>query len=110
MPRHICALCGQISFKYYHEYETHRAIAHGLKTAIKPERVTGRSTARIVKEAEATWLKDALIDGTRPAIIASNNQHLEACRCDVCFQKKLDDLVNRSEKSLESLNKSVTLE
>lgn len=111
MPKHLCALCGQISFKYYHEYEKHRAEAHGMKTAIKPENVTGRSRAQIVKDAEESYLQPFLIETElpapteeMPAIMANNKEHLAACRCNACFNKQLDSLIASQEMSLKHLN------
>jgi hypothetical protein len=78
---------------------------HGLKSIVRPEKVTGRTAAQIVKEAEAGWLKPHLI-GIDTPIIANNAEHLAACRCNACFQKKLDELVTNSGKSLESLQNS----
>ena len=83
MPRHLCALCGQISFATYHEYEKHRAQAHDLKSAIMPERITGRTVTQIVNEAERTWLKPLIvpIDERKEAV----NVHPSECKCMACF-------------------------
>lgn len=107
MPRHFCALCGQISFSTYHEFELHRLNVHNVKTPIKPENITGRTRAQIVADAESTWLKDSLIEVTaRPAIVANTQEHLEACRCMECFNKKLDALIASQE--LDLLNQGVS--
>lgn len=104
MPRHNCALCGQISFTTYHEYEIHREDVHNMKTDIKPENVTGRTVRQIVDDAERTWLKPHLIviDGPLVVTASSGNQHLDACRCNECFNKKLDALIVSQEESLNN--------
>ena len=116
--RHNCALCGQISFTTYHEYEAHRREFHMLKTEIKPENITGRSRAQIVAEAERTWLQPHLImtvaptleevaakketpaSEDAPALVANTEEHLEACRCNECFNKRLDALIASQEAAL----------
>jgi hypothetical protein len=114
---HTCALCGQIRFNTYYEYEIHRAAFHGLKTAIKPERRTGRETGimrtgltparagTIVGDAEATWLKSHLVEIEGPLVLTASNEavHLDACTCGPCFQKKLDALVERSDQRTREL-------
>lgn len=101
MP-HICALCGQISFKTMHEYEAHRRLCHGIKAPIRPEKVSGRSPSQIVADAEATWLKPHLIVNEGPLeITAGTSEHLDSCRCNPCFQKKLDALVDSTERSAQ---------
>jgi hypothetical protein len=103
---HKCFLCGQISFKTLHEYETHRAAVHNIHVPIRPEKITGRNPARIISEAEATWLKPYLITANEPLTITTNSQeHLSACRCNACFQKLLDATVASSDALTESLNK-----
>lgn len=107
MPKHVCELCGQISFSTYREYEKHRTEAHNMKTEVKAENVSGRSFLQIVSDAEDTWLKPHLIrtDVTMPIIIANNDEHLPACHCPaVCLQKKLDALIASQELSLINLN------
>jgi hypothetical protein len=103
MPKHTCALCGQISFSTYREYEAHRSVFHGLKTEIKPENVTGRSPRQIVEDAERTWLKPYLIVNEGPLTVTASNdsQHLDACRCNDCFNKKLDALIASQEAALK---------
>jgi hypothetical protein len=114
---HNCALCGQIRFNTYHEYETHRAVFHGLKTVIKPERTTGRETGvmragltparpgTVVGDAEATWLRPHLVEIDGPLVLttAHESAHLDACTCGDCFQKKLDALVERSERGTREI-------
>lgn len=103
MPRHACHLCGQISFTTYHEYEKHRGDIHNMKTAIKPENITGLTTKQIVDDAEHTWLKPHLILNDAPLMVtASNDAHLDACRCNNCFNKKLDALIASQEESLKN--------
>lgn len=110
MPRHSCSLCGQISFQYYHEYETHRQVVHGLKSQIKSEKVTGRSKAQIVNDAEETYLKPCLIAADTEIVLITGNDkvHLDACRCGVCFQKKLDNLVDNTQYNLDTMTDSFT--
>jgi hypothetical protein len=104
MPRHYCSMCGHISFNTYHEYEIHRGVAHGIKTPVKPENITGRTPKKIVADVEKTWLKDSLImtdaPEERPAIVSNRQEHLEACRCNECFNKKLDALIASQEAAL----------
>ena len=103
---HTCNLCGRIVFKTFHEYEEHRRIFHGIHSTIRPERITNRMPAQIVKDAECTWLKDYLIaiEGALEVTTVSN-EHLDACQCDLCFQKKLDALVESSNASVRDLCK-----
>lgn len=110
MPKHLCSLCGQIAFNTYHEYEEHRREMHLLKTEIKPERVTGRTPKQIVSDAERTWLRPYLIVNEGPLTVTASNdsQHLEACRCMPCFNKRLDALIASQEASLASLNQGVS--
>jgi hypothetical protein len=107
MPRHLCALCGQISFATYHEYEKHRAEVHNMKTAVRPENITGRTPKQIVEDAERTWLKPYLINPATAEIVANTQEHLEACRCMPCFNRRLDSLIASQELSLECLNQGV---
>lgn len=100
---HHCALCGRIVFKTFHEYEIHRLDFHGIKAAYKPVNISGRNKAEIVREAEAAYLKRYIVPTGREAIITSSEAvHLEACRCNTCFQRALDKLVDESEKALQS--------
>lgn len=79
---------------------------------LKPVNTSGRTPKKIVADAEATWLKPYLIvpDDVMPAIVATNEEHLDVCRCNECFQRKLDELVSSTEINLDSMAKSVTLE
>jgi hypothetical protein len=79
-----------------------------MKTAVKPENITGRTPKQIVEDAERTWLKPFLVESDAPALVANNDEHLPACRCmPLCFNKALDALIASQEKSLESLNQGV---
>jgi len=104
MPKHLCVMCGQIAFNTYHEFEFHRALFHGMKTDIRPENITGRTPARIVFDAEDTWLKPYLIPLDQPLIVMANTQeHLEACRCNNCFNERLDALLASQQTVLEEV-------
>jgi hypothetical protein len=100
---HHCALCGRIVFKTFHEYEIHRLDFHGIRAQARPLNVTGRSKEQIVREAEASWLRPYIVPTGREAITHfDNTEHLDACRCNACFQRALDKLVIESEKALQS--------
>jgi hypothetical protein len=79
---------------------------HLLKTEIKPENVTGRTPKQIVREAEAGWLKPHLIPTNGPLTVTASNdsQHLDACRCMVCFNRKLDALIESQEAALQGVS------
>jgi len=99
---HHCALCGRIEFKTFREYEIHRTDFHGIKPPERPLNVTGRSKEQIVREAEAGWLKPYIVPtGKEPIAHFDDAPHLEACRCNACFQRALDRLVESSEKALQ---------
>ena len=93
-----CVHCG-IGFSKWGDYNEHLQEAHKMTSygtvLIKPVNVSGRSKAQIVKEAEASWLA--------PLIITTSNEqeHLNSCKCNVCFQKALDRLVEASGRALE---------
>jgi len=91
-----CAYCGT-SFDTYHDFTEHKT--HGHKERIRPANTSGRPKHVIVQEAEHGWLKPYLIQ------TGDNIAHLEACRCNSCFQQKLDALVDRTDKQLEEMNK-----
>jgi uncharacterized C2H2 Zn-finger protein len=83
-----CPYC-VATFTSFPAYETHKA--HGHRSIVVPERVTKRSKAEIVQNAEATWLA--------PFIVTSDgSEHLPACRCYACVQKAFDRLVEESER------------
>ena len=110
---HKCSLCGSIAFKTYHEYQVHQAVNHGLKTQIRPERITNRTVAEIVKDSESTWLKPHIVDGTVKRIVLTTNnddEHLKACTCFDCINKRLDVIIADSQITLDNLRNSGTLE
>lgn len=75
-----------------------------MKTAIKPENITGRTVKQIIDDAESTWLKPHLIENDRPLVVtvSSGKQHLAACRCMKCFNAKLDAIIAAQEESLNN--------
>lgn len=106
---HKCALCGNISFTTFHAYEAHRLEYHNIHKAIKPENVTGRSHAQIVDEAERTWLEPHLLKLDKPIAIVPTTAHSEDCNCAVCFNVKLDRLLESSQKALDEVSNPVKL-
>lgn len=80
-----------------------------MRVVLKPENVTGRSVATIVKDAEASWLKPFLIeynDGQIKKVHEiSKKIHAADCRCNECFQRALDRIVemgdNANERTVE---------
>lgn len=97
----ICPHC-QIGFNRFDDYHEH-LMTHRQHTALESKAkaqagisrsTSGRSKQQIVQEAEETWLK--------PLIITSSNEqeHLASCRCSVCFQRALDNLIKSQEDIL----------
>ena len=91
-----CPHCG-IGFNHWNDYHEHLASSHrhmGLESKARPlpANYTGRSKAQIVREAEASWL--------RPLIVTTSNEqeHLDACRCNECWLKLADKLIQSQEK------------
>ena len=91
-----CPICG-ICFQTWSEYHEHTR-THQHKE-IKPVNHTGRSKAQIVREAEETWLCPFIIQ-------SSNGEHVAACRCNLCFNKRLDAIIAGQEAAL-NLNTEV---
>jgi uncharacterized C2H2 Zn-finger protein len=96
-----CPHCG-IGFKAFKDYQEHlvtHSHAYALESSARglvahSRMVSGRSKAQIVAEAESTWLS--------PYIITASNEaeHLEACRCQKCWHKMADKLIQTQEKWL----------
>lgn len=96
-----CALCGSVSGNYQ-AFQNHRSLVHKL---IESTRKPVRTKKQIVDEAENTWLKPFIIqsnDGSLmyPKAIELPIVHDRDCHCGECFQKALDQLVNKSGENL----------
>jgi predicted N-acyltransferase len=97
-----CHFCG-IGFKAYNDFTEHLEASHrhsALKTdprhvQAQARSTSGRSKQQVVQQAEDTWL--------RPYIIVSSNEteHLESCRCHVCWMRMADRLIQSQEDSLQ---------
>ena len=85
-----CSICG-IRFSDFLAYDNHRKNNHMPK--IVPLNTSGRTARQIIDNAEATWLKPFIVDSVHDA----------DCRCNSCFQKALDRLLESSEKHLGGL-------
>lgn len=92
MPNH-CSLC-QTTFGHWSEYtshmRTHHNVSHKVNYSMLPVNTSGRTKKQIVEEAEKAWLKPGLL----------HEVHDGECRCNKCFQKALDNLVNTSERAV----------
>jgi hypothetical protein len=81
-----------------------------MKTAVKPENITGRTPKQIVEDAERTWLKPFLIENDapeeRPAIVTNRQEHLEACHCNECINKRFDAIIASQEEALKNMGGS----
>lgn len=79
-----------------------------MRAIIVPERVTSRSKAQIVKEAESTWLKPFIIehnDGqTKELHEISIKTHAEDCHCEPCIQRQLDAIIAFGDAATKELS------
>lgn len=98
-----CVRC-QISFKDYIDYHEHilthqqnNALEAHAKHLIAHSRSTsGRTKEQIVEQAESSWLGSIIIT------TSNETEHLALCRCNICFQKALDNLIKTQQDSLNA--------
>ena len=97
----ICPHC-QIGFKAYEDYHDHIQTHRKIKSvqsdpnslAAQSRMTSGRTKTEIVQQAEASWLA--------PLLITSSNEseHLNSCRCHLCWLKMADKLIKTQEENL----------
>ena len=85
-----CPVCN-LEFHHWPNYSAHLR-SHSMHSSL-PLNTSGRTKAQIVASAEDTWLKPAIIQ-------TITGDHLEACHCEACIQKKLDTILNAQEREL----------
>jgi hypothetical protein len=78
-----CVYCG-IGFDKWTDYNDHKGVH---VTSILPVNTSGRNKTEIVSNAEATWLKNALV----------GEAHSDTCRCLVCWNKLADKIIGEQE-------------
>lgn len=87
-----CPHCG-IGFNKWEDYNEHLTTHRVALSHLLPVNHSGRSKAQIVDEAERSWLAPYLISTVY-------HEHLGACKCSVCLNKRLDALIAEQEAAL----------
>ena len=92
-----CMMCGESLLSDAASYTEHVKAKHSMGAGIvcRPEKTSSRTTAEIVAAVEAKL---------GPAIISVGTGHDEECRCDKCFNAKLDAIIMRQEIELQGVN------
>lgn len=90
-----CPHCG-IGFNKWEDYKDHMPthVKETYSTTIKPIRTTKRTKQQIVDDVESSWLGQHIIS-------TGLDVHLEACKCIVCWNKKLDELIASQEAAIK---------
>lgn len=120
-----CALCGQISFKTFNDYQDHRALFHGLKTLAEPIRTvmplanSARTRKDVIDEVERRLkitslqplvAKPFLSPEPLPvAKIEEPTAHNAECQCQECFITKFQSLIDSVILDLDIITKTLTL-
>lgn len=95
-----CAICGRAVHLGIEAYQAHYTQFHNVAPVESkakglpetPRSLTGRSKAQIVEGAEMTWLSPHII-----------TDHITTCRCGVCVNIKLAELLAKSEAVLSAM-------